>query len=165
MSLTPASPQAPPSGYPPFTPPPCVVFLVGPSGDIELANLGGGTYSNPFSGGALVGDDTVCSLAEAQQIVNELIPVTGLKLSAVLPNMGQFSYVPAWSPGGVVFGTNPDQVCTYLMVDSADNVVAGNIEALRRQQNERGIGVPGHWTYAPLEAYPTGPKQLQWVWD
>jgi hypothetical protein len=163
-------------GYPPFTPPPCIVMLSGPEGNLQLENIGGGTWINPFTGMALVGSDSVCSLAAAQQIAAELSAVTKVALQPTLPNMGAFMLAADPEVGGaVLYGTDPADVNLYQLVDEKGNLITDSAEALIRQQNFRGIGVLGYWVYAaqelnqdtgqPLPNIPAfkGPV-LQWIW-
>lgn len=154
------------SKYPAFLPPPCIVLLMGPVGALELNNIGGGIYTNPFNGYILPGIDSVCTLAEATQQLITIAQQTGLLLKAVLPSTGKYQYIavdPEITGTEVIFGTDATDVNLYLAVDSNNNVVAGNVEALIRQQNFRGIGVPGNWKYDTNGGEFKSP-QLYWVW-
>jgi hypothetical protein len=142
------------------------VLLKGPLGVLEMTNLGGGSYPSPFDGSILSGIDAVCTLAEATQQLTTIAQQTGLLLKPVLPNTGKYQYVavdPEITGTEVIFGTDSTDVNLYLAVNGDNNVIAGNIEALIRQQNFRGIGVPGSWKYDTNGGEFKSP-QLYWVW-
>jgi hypothetical protein len=140
--------EEPEATNPPFLPPPCPVVLMSPEGALEITNIGGGVYVNPLTNESIPGDDTVCTLAAANAVLQIIAIQTGQQLTAKLPATGQFNYVPVVPEGiGVVFGTGPTDVNVYIAVNAAGQEVAGNCEELIRAMNYRGYGVPGTWVY------------------
>jgi hypothetical protein len=159
--------------YPPPAYPPCIVMRASPAGGLGLYNLGGGTLDNPFDGTQLVGDNIVCTEARAAQVVAELTPVlVGKKLAAIIGPVGEIVYLNASIPSSVPFGTDPDQLNAYTLVDTIAQAegdleaatVAGNIQELVVQEEEHGVGAPHHWAYDTAGGEFKSP-QLRIVWD
>lgn len=141
--------------FPTFAPLPCWVSQIGPIGTVEAdENIGGGTG----------GSDQVCTLAAAQAQANELAPVCGFTLKAQLPPASRYNYQPDPTSPGNIFGVEPTQVNIYILVD-ANGDEYGVAEDFIRQENFRGLGYPGHWTFAPLPNNPDKAPQFVWVWD
>ena len=123
--------------YPKFSPPPCVVTMSGPYGQVGAGDIS--------SFAALAGD--------AQAMLNQIAPLyPGKALTLVEGEVGQYTFN---------YGTCASRDWVIMSGSANARVTIGNAEQLIAAQNANGVGVPGSWKILPL---PSEPKYTVLTW-